>query len=168
MDRDKPRHFDSAKAASWELGKAADRETPLQTSIESQDRLCRVLIVEDHVDSARLTAPLLEILGYETKAAACATDALRLASAEALDVVVGDITLPDASGHEMMRRMWNRFGLLGVAVSGFNEDDFPLQGEDCGFLERLVKPIDVNRLHAAIQRVVRRNCSSRNRQEHLN
>lgn len=119
-------------------------------------RSVRVLLVEDHVVIARITGCLLRILGYEVSVAHRASDGVELASDESYDVVVCDIGLPDACGHEMMRRIRDRFGLLGVAVTGFTEEEFTLMETDSGFVEFLLKPIDVNQLDAAIQRVVRR------------
>src|SRR6185436_13693516 len=64
----------------------------------------RVLIVEDHVDTAVSLAELLHAYGYETRLAHGFEAALEAAS-EDFDVVISDIALPDGSGLELMRKL---------------------------------------------------------------
>jgi CheY-like chemotaxis protein len=115
----------------------------------------RVLLVEDHVDTARATVRLLERSGYQVAWADCAAAALRLAASAPFDVVVSDLGLPDGDGYGLMQQLKERHGTPGIALSGFGMEDDILRGREAGFLEHLVKPVDVATLEQTIRRVAR-------------
>lgn len=114
----------------------------------------RILLVEDHVDTARATSRLLERFGYKIVWADCVAAALRHAEAEELDLVVSDLGLPDGDGHELMQQLRQRHGLSGIALSGFGMEGDVLRGREAGFLEHLVKPVDIATLDQTIRRVI--------------
>ena len=115
----------------------------------------RVLLVEDHVDTARATGRLLERFGYKVAWADCVAAALRRAAAEPFDIVVSDLGLPDGDGYGLMQQLATRHGIPGIALSGFGMEGDILRGREAGFLEHLVKPVDVATLDEAIRRVAR-------------
>jgi PAS domain S-box-containing protein len=115
----------------------------------------RVLLVEDHVDTARATVRLLERFGYNVTWADSVAAALRLTSSQPFDVVVSDLGLPDGDGHALMCQIKERHGLPGIALSGFGMENDILHGREAGFFEHLVKPVDVATLDQAIRRVAR-------------
>jgi PAS domain S-box-containing protein len=115
----------------------------------------RVLFVEDHADTARAMVKLLERAGYQVDWADSVAAALRLAAARPFDVVVSDLGLPDGSGYELMQVLKDRYSARGIALSGFGMEGDILRGRESGFLEHLVKPVDVATLAQAIRRVAR-------------
>jgi signal transduction histidine kinase/CheY-like chemotaxis protein len=116
----------------------------------------RLLVVEDHEDTAEILARLLELSGYEVAAVHTATDALAAAAGASFDLLISDIGLPDASGLELMRQIRDRFGIPGIALSGYGMEEDIENSRDAGFLDHLVKPINVENLKATIHRIVRR------------
>src|SRR5205085_11017730 len=84
---------------------------------------CRILLVEDHKDTAKLMARILEGEGHRVRTAGSAGEALRLAGSERFDLVISDLGLPDATGFELMREIRERHGLPGIALSGREIDD---------------------------------------------
>ena len=56
----------------------------------------RMLLVEDHPDTARTLAAAARAVGYDVRTANSVGAALQLADAEPFDVIVSDIGLPDA------------------------------------------------------------------------
>jgi len=117
----------------------------------------RILLVEDHPDTARTLARLLIALGYVVKVAGNTASALQLAAAEPFDIVVSDIGLPDGTGHDLMRQLKAKHALRGVALTGYGMEDDMRNSREAGFLDHVVKPIDVGQLEAVIQRVVGEN-----------
>lgn len=117
-------------------------------------RSVRILLVEDHPDTARTLSRLLVAIGYKVKVANDAATALQLAEAESFDMVVSDIGLPDSTGHELIRQLKSRHGTRGVALTGYGMEDDMRNSRDAGFLDHVVKPIDIAQLEAVIQRVV--------------
>jgi signal transduction histidine kinase/ActR/RegA family two-component response regulator len=114
----------------------------------------RLLLVEDHDDTREVLARLLSRRGYDVAAARNAEQARALSSGKTFDLLVSDIALPDATGCELLEELSAKYGLRGIAMSGFGSDADLAQSRAAGFLEHLVKPIDAKALDAAIQRLV--------------
>jgi two-component system, chemotaxis family, CheB/CheR fusion protein len=112
-------------------------------------RAVRLLLVEDHEDSAELLAEILESHGYTVSVARSVRAALSLAEAEVFDVVVSDVGLPDASGYELMTKL--RGKMKGIAITGSSGDDAVARGREAGFSAHLTKPVSVRRLEQAIE-----------------
>jgi signal transduction histidine kinase/DNA-binding response OmpR family regulator/CHASE3 domain sensor protein len=68
-------------------------------------RLRRVLVVEDDVPQRDAIVKLLEAPGLEIVPVATVGDALKQLSAGTFDCVVTDLTLPDASGYDLLETM---------------------------------------------------------------
>jgi len=135
----------SAKLLS---GPAADASTPARR----ED--LRLLLVEDHDDTRKVLARLLNRRGYKVEAARNAQEARSLSSERTFDLIISDIALPDASGCDLLKELGTKHKLRGIAMSGFGSDTDLAQSRAAGFLEHLVKPIDARALDTAIQRVV--------------
>ncbi len=112
----------------------------------------RLLIVEDHDDTATILQLGLTDLGYEVMIAHNAPIALQLAQSFAPDIAVLDIGLPVMDGWELARRLRDRrSGLHVIAVTAFNDDDDRLRSDEAGFSYHLAKPVDIQAIHAAVQ-----------------
>jgi signal transduction histidine kinase len=113
----------------------------------------RVLIVEDHVDTANVLAKLLKIAGYQVTTAGNAAAALAAAGSEPFDIIVSDLGLPDATGYDLMREIRQRHNLKGIAMTGYGmEEDFA-KSRAAGFEAHVVKPINIEQLQKVIRRV---------------
>ncbi|HYG62942.1 MAG TPA: response regulator, partial [Thermoanaerobaculia bacterium] len=80
--------------------------------------------------------------------------ALEAAESETFDAVVSDIGLPDGNGHDLMRRLVARFGLRGIAVSGYGMEEDIQRSREVGFAAHLTKPVDLRRLRAELRELV--------------
>ncbi len=115
---------------------------------------CRVLLVDDHVDTARAMARLLRRWGCSVQTADTVAGALAAAAAVRPDVLISDIGLPDGSGLDLIRQLLARHPVRGIAVSGFGMEEDVTRSRAAGFVEHLVKPVDVNRLEQTVRRVI--------------
>jgi two-component system CheB/CheR fusion protein len=117
-----------------------------------------ILLVEDHVDTAEAMADLLRDLGYEVTVAG--TVAAGLAAAEGLggriDLVLSDLGLPDGTGLELMAELHGRYGVKGIALSGYGMEEDVRRSLEAGFARHLTKPINLQALQTAIQETTRR------------
>ncbi len=111
----------------------------------------RLLLVEDHQDTQQMLARLLEHRGYIVRCAASVTAALTMLAREPIDILVSDIGLPDATGHELMRHVKRLYSIPGVAISGFGMDGDIKASQDAGFISHLTKPVDLNQLDAILR-----------------
>jgi CheY-like chemotaxis protein len=115
----------------------------------------RVLLVEDHADTARMLSRLLSSSGHSVETATSVASALGLADQHPFDILISDIGLPDASGYELMEQISRRFGIRGIALSGYGMERDMQRSRDAGFSEHLVKPINLEQLEAVIRRVAK-------------
>jgi CheY-like chemotaxis protein len=85
--------------------------------------------------------------------------ALRMAEeemrGEKIDLVISDLGLPDGSGLDLMRELSTRYGLRGIALSGFGMESDVQQSAAAGFALHLIKPIDVNLLRSTIENMAK-------------
>lgn len=105
----------------------------------------RALVVDDHEDSARGLALMLQTLGYETEIAADGIDALRQASVYKPDLLLLDISMPKLDGYDtcgvIRAQPWAQNVRL-VAVTGHDPLELRERSEKAGFDAYLLKPVD--------------------------
>jgi CheY-like chemotaxis protein len=115
----------------------------------------RVLIVEDHEDSAYLLAEVLTARGHDVRVALDASSGLAVASSESLDVIVLDIGLPEMDGYELARRMRALPGIATgvrfIALTGYGGAEHIELARNAGFDVHLLKPVSPDALARAIQ-----------------
>ena len=114
------------------------------------DKPLRILLVEDHLDTLRLMIRVLEAFKHDVKTADSVHSALELAGANDFDLVISDVGLPDGSGVQLMKELNERYGLKGIALTGFEQK--AAEDASAGFVAHLTKPISLDRLHDAIVR----------------
>jgi PAS domain S-box-containing protein len=123
-------------------------------NVERPEQLLRLLIVEDHADTALLLKRLLESSGFAVETAGTVAEALSAADNAHFDVLVSDLGLPDGTGCELMRQMRERRPLKGIAMSGYGMEEDVRRSREAGFSEHLVKPVDISSLERAILNLV--------------
>lgn len=111
---------------------------------------CNILLVEDHADTVRIMARLLRSFGYTVRTAGSVREAIEAAEHETFQLLISDIGLPDCSGIEIMNCLKARYGTVGIALSGFGNDDDLRNSEAAGFKAHLVKPVDLRKLEEVI------------------
>jgi len=120
----------------------------------------RVLLVEDHPDTANLLTRLLRRAGHEVTWAGSLREARELISAtgdnpqsRGFNILISDLGLPDGSGHELMRDLASRHAMPGIALSGYGMKDDILDSMAAGFSRHITKPVDWQELKLAIQKI---------------
>jgi PAS domain S-box-containing protein len=121
-------------------------------------RPLRILLVEDHVDTAAVLARLLGRMGHEVVHAPDVGAALRMAEKEmrsaGIDLVMSDLGLPDGSGLDLMRELAAKYSLRGIALSGFGMDSDLEQSTAAGFARHLIKPLDITVIRSTIAEIM--------------
>jgi CheY-like chemotaxis protein len=104
----------------------------------------RVLVVDDHPDSAEGMARLLRRSGHEVDVALDGKTALQRARAKQPDVVLLDICMPGMSGYEVASQLralfHNKVRLVAITALGSEKDR--KRCLEAGFDLQLVKPVD--------------------------
>ncbi len=118
----------------------------------------RILLVDDHEDTARAMGRLLQRLGHRIATAHSVGEALDAFDRDGADLVISDIGLPDGSGLELMQAIRQRRSdgggpeIRGIALSGFGMEEDVRKSKEAGFFEHLTKPINFQKLQADIRR----------------
>ncbi|MGI9086981.1 MAG: ATP-binding protein [Chthoniobacterales bacterium] len=115
-----------------------------------EKRAPRLLVVDDHLDTCTGMKMMLERRGYRVTVAHAADEAIEKAEQEEFDLIISDIGLPDRSGYELMAELRATKNMRGIALSGFGMESDINRARTAGFSEHLTKPINFERLEAAI------------------
>ncbi|MFO7278132.1 MAG: ATP-binding protein [Pseudomonadota bacterium] len=122
----------------------------------------RLLTVDDEPDAAEMLKVLLEQYGARVTTAHSATDALRCLESERFDLLISDIGMPGVNGYELLERVRSACGapnardIPAIAVTGFARSEDRARALRAGYQEHVVKPVEPDKLAAAIMRVVAR------------
>ncbi|HEX4512289.1 MAG TPA: ATP-binding protein, partial [Polyangiaceae bacterium] len=134
---------------------AIARHTTSSITPSSPTSQTRVLVVDDNVDAAEMLSLALESSGYVTRVAHDGLEALRIADEFGPALAVLDIGLPVMDGYELARRLKVRHPRITlVALTGYGQVEDVRQARAAGFDAHLVKPVDLDRLHATVNRVM--------------
>lgn len=108
----------------------------------------RILIVEDHVESAESLAELLELWGHETHVAYDGPTGIARARVIRPTVALVDLGLPHMDGCAVARtlRADGFADVLLVALTGRDGPDDRARVADAGFDHHVVKPVDLSKL----------------------
>jgi CheY-like chemotaxis protein len=122
-----------------------------------EDAALRILLVEDHADTAEAMADLLREMGHQVTVAGSVADGLAAAASQAgrIDLVLSDLGLPDGTGLELMSELHRRYGVKGIALSGYGMEEDVRKSLEAGFDRHLTKPINLQALQTAIQDAAR-------------
>jgi two-component system CheB/CheR fusion protein len=116
-------------------------------------RPLRLLVVEDHEDTAELLAELLGARGHTVRVANTASAALALSAAEKFDIVLSDVGLPDATGYELMEKLHALYAMKGIALTGWSGELDVERGRAAGFSAHLTKPVSLSRLELTLEQL---------------
>ena len=152
--------YDLALEVTSALRRAAEAapRVPVPVSAGVGSR-ARVMVVDDHEDARELFAQYLEGRGYAVSMAADGDEALRDIPLLRPDVIVMDLDLPRLDGWEAIRRLKRdplTRGIPVVAVSGHVYDADRDKAWEAGCSAFLSKPCPPDRLHAEVERMLRR------------
>ncbi len=117
-------------------------------------RPLRVLVVDDHHESARILAHLLQMQGHSCQTARDGHEALQVAEAFQPEVVFLDLGMPGMDGYQVAQLLRQRetSRIFLVALSGFGQDDDFRRSKEVGFDHHLVKPIDFGAIESLLSR----------------
>ncbi len=118
----------------------------------------RLLIIEDDLDTIEMMRVLCEEQGMRVTGAYGAEEALEKAVAEHPDVIISDISMPGIDGYEFARRIRKDSRAKEIpliATSGLASDEDRERAVAAGFDAHIPKPIDPDRLFAAVRELAR-------------
>ncbi len=100
-------------------------------------------------------ARLLARRRYEAVGVGSISEARATAEKESFDLLISDIGLPDGSGYDLMTEFRDRYGVVGIALTGYGMDDDVDRSQAAGFSGHLTKPVSVQGLDCALASAAR-------------
>ena len=114
----------------------------------------RILLVEDHADTARVFARFLTSEGFVVSVAGTLAAAWRLGQEQRFDLLIADLQLPDGTGWSLLEEPSPLCRTKAIAMTGYGREEDVKHSHRVGFIEHLVKPIDIMKLRAVIDRAI--------------
>lgn len=118
---------------------------PLPPNFKRLDRDLRVLVIEDHKDSAESLRMILELLGSEVAVCFNGWDGVQAAKQFHPDMIFCDIGLPGMDGYEVaqtLRESPETSDVLLVAITGYGEEEGRQRALAAGFNDHFTKPVN--------------------------
>lgn len=116
-----------------------------------------ILVVDDEPHIVRFTAMNLEVEGFQVATAGNGREALEaLNGAEAVDLVVLDVMMPELDGFETLRRIRQESSVPVIFVTVRGDEADRVAGLDLGADDYLTKPFSPRELASRIRALFRR------------
>jgi CheY-like chemotaxis protein len=116
-----------------------------------------VLVVDDVLDNQIVISLDLQQQGYRVVTASDGEQAVRVAAQTNPDIILMDIGMPELDGLGAARKIRENEALQTVpliALTAFSTEGFQLAARDAGFDGYLTKPVDFDRLHELMRRLL--------------
>ena len=115
----------------------------------------RVLVIDDEPAIHRFLRPALEVNEYEASAPAPAAEGLRRIAADAPDVVVLDLGLPDLDGKDVIARVREWSDIPIIVLSARDREAEKIAALDLGADDFVNKPFGMGELMARLRTALR-------------
>ena len=114
----------------------------------------RILIVEDSALVTDAFRVLFTDAGYEVDSAATVAEAIERGTADRVDVMLLDLSLPDGNGLEILNALRERNSLprTTLAMTGHNDSKARRSCLEAGCADVLIKPVPIGELLRQIER----------------
>jgi PAS domain S-box-containing protein len=164
-------HGGSIEARSEGIGKGSEFiiQLPVSTAKPAAQRApeeikqpkqqlakCRILVVDDNVDSAESMALMLQLSGHEVAMAHDGLGAIEMAERFQPDVAFLDLGMPKLNGYDaalsIRRQPWGQ-NIVLVALTGWGQEEDKRRTREAGFNAHVVKPIDFLHLEQLVAEV---------------
>ena len=138
-------------------GLPALNETPSSREGQSIKPQFLILVVDDSADNVAVISLDLQQQGYRVVTASNGEDGVTVATQTFPNLILMDINLPSLDGLGATRRIRETDGLRDVpivAITAFGTEGFQRAAYDAGISGYLTKPIDFDRMHLLIARLL--------------
>jgi PAS domain S-box-containing protein len=134
--------------------------TPQPAHAQGDSVSPRVLLIEDHEDTARVLDKNLQQMGHQVETCSTVATACQKLRERKFDVILSDIGLPDGSGIDFIKAAREICQTPAVALTGYGMAEDIDRCLQAGFEEHLTKPIDIDRLQKALSKVLTNKAAS--------
>ena len=126
---------------------------PRESNLAPLNRRLRILLVEDHVDTAAVMSRLLRRLGHDVETQGTVASAVESMRGRTFDLLLSDIGLPDGTGLDLIRQIRGHYKQPAIALTGFGMEEDIAKCAEAGFDAHLTKPVSFQKLEMMIHQV---------------
>ncbi|MEA5623920.1 hybrid sensor histidine kinase/response regulator [Nostoc sp. UHCC 0251] len=126
-------------------------------SVVENNKIYRILAVDDTLDNLILVQAILESEGYEIQLVSDGIKALRQVEQSPPDLILLDVMMPGIDGYEVTRRIRNNPAISYIPIlliTAFHESSV-VEGLDAGADDFIRKPFDTDELLARVRSLLR-------------
>jgi two-component system NtrC family sensor kinase len=126
----------------------------MKSESNGRHRTARILVVDDSTELLTLLSEdILPHFGFQPLCAADGEQAMRLLTAEAPDLVLLDVQLPDISGLDILRKMKEQqIQVPVILMTAHGSESIAVEAFRLGVKDYLTKPFDMDAVELAIER----------------
>jgi PAS domain S-box-containing protein len=114
----------------------------------------KILLVEDHEDTARALSRLLSSRNYQVKWENTVASAVAAVKKENFDILLCDLGLPDGTGMEFVAAAREFSNAPAIALTGFGMQQDIERALQAGFAAHMTKPLNLQKLETEIRRLL--------------
>ena len=114
----------------------------------------RIVVVDDNADAAQSIALLLQLSGHDTRVVTESVEVIAACTEFRPQTVILDIGLPAIDGYQLARELRRRSDgteVVLIALTGYGQQHDRERAREAGFDHYFVKPVDPEKLQAAIR-----------------
>ena len=116
----------------------------MNASPATAQRLARLLVVDDDLDTCANLSDILSDIGYDVRTAPDANAALRTLNEHPFDIVLLDLKMPGMDGLQLYRELKRRSAsTVAILITGYADAETRQRAEQLGVWRILPKPVDV-------------------------
>jgi CheY-like chemotaxis protein len=116
-------------------------------------RALKILVIEDHEDTAIVIARMLEDMGHDTVSANSVASAVEFLTRDKFDLIISDIGLPDGNGVRLIYAVRAFCDTPAIALTGYGMREDVERCLNDGFNKHVTKPVTSEALRQMIAEV---------------
>lgn len=124
----------------------------------SKLRALKVLVIEDHEDTAIVMARMLEDMGHNIVPASSVASAVDILTREKVDLIISDIGLPDGNGVSLIHAVRTFCDAPAIALTGYGMREDVERCLNAGFNKHVTKPVTFE----VLQQIIAEVCDNKN------
>ena len=126
----------------------------------------RILIVDDEPDLRTLYELTLLREGHKVEAAASVTEALAMLKAQAFDLMITDMRLPDGMGLDLLHHLsQHQRTERAIVITAYGSAESAVESLKAGAFDYLTKPVDLKQFRAVVATALAPTTTTANRPE---
>jgi PAS domain S-box-containing protein len=129
----------------------------LMTDLIKYSHKLKLLYVEDNIEAREMTKIILDDFFNNIEVAVDGEDGLKQFKENEFDLIITDINMPKLNGLDMIEKIRDIDKNIPILIlSAYNEEDLFMRSIKLGIDGYILKPIDLEQLMSAFQRVIQK------------